>query len=481
MTLTPRWWTLWAAVLGAPMLLFAVLMAVPDWDKNVGSQQFHFYVVSITALAAAFACGLIVWLTQSLRETRLVFLGLAFLSIAAIFSVHGLGSGGIIHDHVHNALRVSSWLSVFSGGLLIALSAMRLSGDAEEWLKRNGSVLVGSIALLLGVYIGVSMFIADTWLDWVPIEDRALQLVATALTLSLLVFSAQRYLQAFLFTRLLSQWAMVGALVLLMEVQVSLTFGRYWQYSWWLYHGTYAVAFAVLFTGWFVEAKRAGSIRVIAEALSMRDAIGLLNRGHAQPIADLVDAIEWKDLYTLGHVRRVASYAVMMGKELGLSTLELRSLALGAQMHDVGKIGVPDRILLKPGPLTPEEFAEIKEHVGRGYDIAMKVDVLRPVTDAIRYHHERWDGTGYPERLAGEAIPLHARIVSVADAFDAMTSGRSYQPAVSKEAALEELRDKAGTQFDPRCVQAFATALGRLRDAEPATAGSPRLPAARAA
>jgi HD-GYP domain-containing protein (c-di-GMP phosphodiesterase class II) len=103
------------------------------------------------------------------------------------------------------------------------------------------------------------------------------------------------------------------------------------------------------------------------------------------------------------------------------------------------------------------------------------------VTDAIRYHHERWDGAGYPERLASEAIPLHARIVSVADAFDAMTSGRTYQAAVSKEMALAELQRNAGSQFDPRCVSAFATALGRLRDMEPAVTASPAMTPIRAA
>ena len=170
---------------------------------------------------------------------------------------------------------------------------------------------------------------------------------------------------------------------------------------------------------------RAGNVRVLAEALSMRDAIAQLNHGYSQPIANLVDAIEWKDAYTLGHVRRVATFALMMGKELGLSTLELRSLALGAQMHDVGKIGVPDRILTKPAALTTEEAEVIREHVTRGYEIATSVLALSSVTDAIRFHHERYDGSGYPIGLEGESIPLHARIVAVADAFDAMTSGRS--------------------------------------------------------
>jgi HD-GYP domain-containing protein (c-di-GMP phosphodiesterase class II) len=308
-----------------------------------------------------------------------------------------------------------------------------------------------------------------------------MQLVVTALTLGILGFSAWRYFQAFLFARLPSQAAMVTVMVLLMEVQVSMTFGTFWHYSWWIYHGLYGVSFIILFAGWAIEVKRAGSVRVLSEALSMRDAISLLNRGYSQPIADLIDAIEWKDLYTLGHVRRVATYAVMTGKEYGLSSLELRALALGAQMHDVGKIGVPDRILTKPSLLTPEERAVIQEHSQRGFEIASKVKALTPALDGIRFHHERVDGAGYPLGLSGNEIPLQARIIAVADAFDAMTSGRVYQPAVQYEAAFAEMERCSGSHFDAGCVQAFKKAMQRVRDSAPVEQGAAGAAAARAA
>jgi HD-GYP domain-containing protein (c-di-GMP phosphodiesterase class II) len=195
----------------------------------------------------------------------------------------------------------------------------------------------------------------------------------------------------------------------------------------------------------------------------MRDAISQMNRGHNQPIADLVDQIEWKDLYTLGHVRRVATYALLIGKEFGLSTLDLRALALAAQMHDVGKIAVPDRILTKPALLTPEERTVIKEHSDRGFEIASRVQALWPALDGIRFHHERMDGQGYPLGLAGDEIPLQARIVAVADAFDAMTSGRVYQPPMSHEESFLELERCAGSHFDPKCVEAFKRAAAKAQ------------------
>jgi HD-GYP domain-containing protein (c-di-GMP phosphodiesterase class II) len=450
-----------AALLGLPLAVLALLLAVPSLDRTAMDRSFHFWIVSATTLASAIAFAVVMMLTRSLSETRLVFLGLAFLSIAGIFSVHGLGTPGHLHSEVHAELSVSSWLSVTAGSFFVAASVVALPAAAEDWLKHWGAVLVGGMALLMGVYIGLS-FATPDWLAFLPADDRNVQLVVTAVNLGLLGLSAWRYLQAFMFARLVSQWAMVCAMVLLMEVQLSLTFGTVWHLSWWLYHFAYGLAFLVLFGGWAHEARRAGSVRVLADALSMRDAIAQLNHGYSQPIASLVDAIEWKDAYTLGHVRRVATFALMMGKELGLSTLELRSLALGAQMHDVGKIGVPDRILTKPGSLTAEEFAIIREHVERGYEIATGVLALSSVTDAIRFHHERYDGSGYPMGLQGETIPLHARIVSVADAFDAMTSGRAYQPAVSMDDAKSELRRCAGSHFDPRCVEAFLRAFDKL-------------------
>jgi HD-GYP domain-containing protein (c-di-GMP phosphodiesterase class II) len=471
MTLSARWWAFWGLVLAAPMLFFATMLASPGSDSLWVQPTFHFWVVSGTAIAAFVASAVLVGLTQSVRESRLLFLGLAFMSIAAVFAVHGLDTPGHIHDALNPELAVSSWLSIFLAALFISASVIDLPESAEHWLKENGTLIFGAVTLALGLYIGLSQAFPG-WLGWLPIDNRNLQLASTAATLGLLGFCAWRYFQAFMFARLISQWAMVCLMLMLFEVQVSMTWGRMWQLSWWLYHGTYAGAFVVLFASWAVEWRRAGSVRVISEALSMRDAVAQLNHGYERPIADLVDAIEWKDVYTLGHVRRVATYAVMIGRELGLSTHDLRSLALGAQMHDVGKIGVPDRILTKPSKLTAEEFEVIKEHVGRGYEIAVGVKALHEAIDAIRYHHERLDGTGYPTGLKGEDIPLNARIVAVADAFDAMTSGRVYQPAVTKEDAFAELRTCAGTHFDPDVVDAFGTAITRMRDLEVATPGT---------
>ena len=465
MGLSARWWALWLPVLAFPALALIVLLLVPRWDRSFGTNDFHFYIVSAVTVASAIAFAVVIGLIQSMKETRLLFLGLAFMCIASVFAVHGLATPGHIHDRAYAEIGVSSWLSVLLGATFVALSVATLPKAIDDAVKRYSWPLFGVTALALGTYMGLA-FATPDWLAWVPTGERPVQLGVTAITMSLLAFSAYRYFQAFLFARQHSQWAMVCVVIMLIEVQASMTFGRYWLYSWWLYHGLYGAAFAVLFGAWALEVRRAGNIRVIADALAMRDAVTQLSHGYSQPIADLVDAIEWKDLYTHGHVRRVASFALMIGKEMGLSTLELRRLALGAQMHDVGKIGVPDRILTKPGKLTEEEFEVIKEHATRGYDIARSVKSLEPAAEAIYLHHERVDGAGYPLGLTGNDIPLHARIVCVADAYDAMTSGRVYQPAVNHDEAIEELRRASGSHFDPEVVEMFATVMSRLKEAD---------------
>jgi len=248
---------------------------------------------------------------------------------------------------------------------------------------------------------------------------------------------------------------MVGALVLLAQVPPILVWGQVWHLSWWIYHATYGAAFAVLLTGWAVEARRAGSLRAIADALSMRDALAALNRGRDRRVLELVDAIEAKDVATLGHVSRVAAYALAIGHRLRLGPSELRALVLAAQMHDVGKIGVPDAILRKPGPLSEREFDEVRQHTQRGHAIAERVPAIRDLAPVIRAHHERLDGSGYPDGLRGDEIPLLARIIAVADSYDAMTSARPYRRPLSHDEAVAELLRVRGTQLDPACVEAF--------------------------
>jgi diguanylate cyclase (GGDEF)-like protein/putative nucleotidyltransferase with HDIG domain len=162
------------------------------------------------------------------------------------------------------------------------------------------------------------------------------------------------------------------------------------------------------------------------------------------------------------HSSAVAEHAGAIAAKLGWSDYDLGLLRMAAMLHDVGKVSVPDAILRKSGPLTQEEFTEVAKHPGAGAEIVARVDTLAPIVPWIRHAHEHWDGSGYPDGLVGEAIPQAARILLVADAFDAMTSNRPYRAAMSEEDAREELRGNAGTMFDPRCVELLERHLDSL-------------------
>jgi len=181
-----------------------------------------------------------------------------------------------------------------------------------------------------------------------------------------------------------------------------------------------------------------------------------------QALRAIISTLEEKDSYTHGHSIRVAEYAVYLADEVGLSEVEIREVELCALLHDIGKIGIPDNVLLKPARLTRAEFEIMKSHPVRSARILEKISALRNLIPGIQYHHERFDGLGYPEGLKGEHIPLYARIILIADTYDAMTSTRPYRLALDKSIAFEELRKCAGTQFDPVLVEAFIRVVSQL-------------------
>lgn len=173
-------------------------------------------------------------------------------------------------------------------------------------------------------------------------------------------------------------------------------------------------------------------------------------------VKGVIATLELKDPYTRGHSERVAKYALELATEIGKFTKEeQKSFYYACLLHDIGKVNIPDQILMKPGRLTNEEFDIIKSHPVVGAEAVKDVEGIRDNIDVIRYHHERWDGKGYPDQLKGEEIPLLARVSSVADAFDAMTSSRSYREAMPVEEAYRRILEGNGSQFDPTLVEAF--------------------------
>jgi putative nucleotidyltransferase with HDIG domain len=193
----------------------------------------------------------------------------------------------------------------------------------------------------------------------------------------------------------------------------------------------------------------------------MSASLDAFEAGYLETIVALANSIDSKDSYTRGHSQRVADLAVEIGKELKLSPLELKQLRYGGILHDIGKIGIIESILLKPARLTETEMETMKEHPVIGDRIIKPVRFLSTIRAAVRNHHERWDGKGYPDALAGEAIPLIARIINCSDTWDACTSTRPYQVALSQAQALEIVDRLTGTQLDPKVVTALKAVLAR--------------------
>jgi diguanylate cyclase (GGDEF)-like protein/putative nucleotidyltransferase with HDIG domain len=198
-----------------------------------------------------------------------------------------------------------------------------------------------------------------------------------------------------------------------------------------------------------------------SQNVSLERANRLLKERSTAAMESLSATVDARDAYTAGHSRRVQTLALSIGRELGLSQTELEVVGQAALFHDIGKLAIPDAILLKPDHLTDAEWALMQSHAEEGASIINRLGFLTDAVPAIRHHHERYDGRGYPDNLAGEDIPLGARIIHVADAFDSMLSTRVYKPARDYEDALRELREHAGTQFCPRCVVALEQLVER--------------------
>jgi HD-GYP domain-containing protein (c-di-GMP phosphodiesterase class II) len=201
-------------------------------------------------------------------------------------------------------------------------------------------------------------------------------------------------------------------------------------------------------------------------AIAIRNALLTqeLKEAYLDTIFRLSVAAEYKDDDTAAHIHRMSRYSSILAEGLGLSTIEVESIQYASPMHDIGKLGVPDSILMKPGKLTPQEFKEMQNHTIFGAKILenAKADLLRASEQIALTHHEKWDGSGYPRGLKGENIPLAGRIVALADVFDALTSKRCYKPAFSLEQSLDIIKEGGGRHFDPKVVQAFMANIEKI-------------------
>jgi len=203
---------------------------------------------------------------------------------------------------------------------------------------------------------------------------------------------------------------------------------------------------------------------VAARTDQLQAAMASLERSYDITLEALGDALDLKDRETEGHSKRVTAFTIAIARAMGLPREQINTIARGAFLHDIGKMAIPDKILNKPGKLEPEEFTIMREHAYHGYQIVRKIPFLAEASEIVYSHQERFDGTGYPRGLKGEEIPLGARIFSVADTFDAITSDRPYREKQSLQAARTEITKWSGRQFDPEVVRVFLEMPDKIWD-----------------
>ena len=208
--------------------------------------------------------------------------------------------------------------------------------------------------------------------------------------------------------------------------------------------------------------KQMDEIKRINEELS--ESNEKLEKAYLDMVQTLRYTVEAKDTYTRGHSDRVSEYSVLIGEKLGLPEDQIKTLRIGGLFHDIGKIGIPDSILLKPDKLSDDEYSQIKNHPSIGAHILGSAEIFKDIIPIVKHHHERYDGNGYPSRLKGEERPYIARIAAVADTFDAMTSRRSYRGPIDIEHVKEEIKRCEGTQFDPQIAEVFLEILNNDYD-----------------
>ncbi|RDU36678.1 phosphohydrolase [Neobacillus piezotolerans] len=413
----------------------------------------HFYIVSVVSILASGIAILVGMAGSRLRNIKVSILSLAFISLSIMFSVHGLSTPSFIFG-ITSLPGVAAQLSMLLVTVWLWFSSFSSNNKIIVFLASRQKVLVPSWTIALSIFCVIGLLNPGI-VDIVPLNINPLKNIITVLILLLNGVTIHRYFQSYRFTQFPLQLAIVYSSGWIMVSQMIMVRGLLWSLGWWIYHFLLLGSMVVMIIGLYKQYAVKGTVSESLRSLFITDPFERITNSIPSSIRALVTATEEKDSYTAGHTFRVTLYALKLAEEMGLRPEELRIILQGSLLHDVGKIGIPDHILNKPGKLTQEERMLIEEHPITGFNMCKGLGFLKEELSIIRSHHEKWDGTGYPDRLFGENIPLYARIVAVADVYDALTSERSYRKAWTHGKAMEFLKENIGTHFDPACVAAW--------------------------
>lgn len=409
---------------------------------------------AVIAALFATAIAVIAWQAGQWSPAFLA-LGCVWMGEAAI--VRGLSPAGVIAPESAASLHAVNAVSLLAGGIWFAI------GARPRWPTGTGRYIGVRLLLVGSALLGAAVSVAAARWPAPWVSPLAIATVG-ALAVAAYLVAAFAFAAAYRFLRLPSQLSMTagtGALACVTMLSAQ-TFAPLPVTTVELLA---LLASALPPVAFVLEHRARPGLRTMVLSLFMSGAVEHLERGHPQAVLGLLEEVAGYDESVAGHLDRVASLAARIGREMGASPAELRTIAQAAQLHDVGKLVVPRHILNSPEKLAGHEWELMKSHALEGERIVTRIAPAANASRAVGEHHERWDGSGYPRGLSGEAISLAGRVVAVADVYDALRSSRSYKVAWSRDEALAEIQRGAGTHFDPAVVVALQRVVdGRASD-----------------
>ena len=445
----------WLAVLAAACLALAFLW--PGQAPGGGSEWARPVAFALTAAVIVYGATVAV-IAWQVGEWSPTFMALGCVSMTEsiagrlLLAPEGFGLAGGWQPGM------LPFLGMVIGAGWFAIAARPHKPTDEQGARRARALLLGGTAF--GGAVCAALFV----LPQAPPE--ALLRGAGGLAAAGYVVSGLGFLAAYRLLRMPSQMAMAAGSFGFTLASVAMAGGGVPGVAGWQFEGVMIAVASLPATGFILEQRARPGLRSMVLALFFRGALADVRRGYPQRLHDLLAAVSDYDRALHGHLDRVAALSLRLGRKLGASPGELRTMVIAAQCHDVGKITLPKALLNKPGRLSPREWQLMQEHPIAGAEIVRRIPALASAAEAVAEHHERWGGNGYPSGRSGETLSLAGRVVAVADVYDALVSRRAYKEGWSQGEALAEIERGAGSRFDPRVVEALCAVVRTHEDGD---------------
>lgn len=445
----------WLVVVAALAVITALTNFGAFGDRRWANPELLFGLVAGTAATCVIGATIVIALADRREMAEVGLLGNALMAASILPLVHGLVTPEVLYNDTE-AFRAAAFLSL-PIAVLVGAPLLRPSSSFGRWAARHWRDW--TLLSLLGVFIVASVVVFFPDAVSVPGPTDPITIVVSIAMAIALGSLSLRQLRFYELGRQMPNLvaslsiAMLSATALLPMVENAYSPG-----FWWLRLTGVLGVFGACF-GMGVSKRLSHSAQNLLAPVLARDPLAAFELGLSPVVHQFIADLEQKDQLTRDHTIRIGEMALRVGERFRLPARELRSLGLAALLHDVGKLQVPGEILTKPASLTPEEYETVKMHTVHGEEMLRAEPALAEAAPIVRSHHERLDGTGYPDGLAGREIPLAARIISVCDAFDAMTHDRQYRAAMPVKLAHAVLREHAGTQWDPTVIDQLMAVL----------------------